>query len=426
MIDVAISTIPDFIPQELISPLGMSTFILIVGVSIFGQIYLQKFAEKDNSDLLSKSKYISILSKINKIACYILIGNLISLIFSIGIFSTYSTINLLIGNNISCFIGSFLLGSLGVKFIIWYMARRNSIIILLYGLGFLFFALAIFIILMSDNFLLLEKPILITQEIPISYPDIENNIFGIITKYNAYLHTISFILLLVASYLLLSQYSDKINKYKLIIALIVVFIIYMTTTLNSYNILQISIYDEHLFYYYIFQSLITTLEGIVYGYSFWKVANKLNTNNPLRKYLILSANGFILIYSITESTVIATAYPPYGISSLSFIIISIYLLNFGIYSSAVSLSHDIQLRQTIRTLTNQKASLFGNIGQAQMTSELQKAVTDLKGIVEKEEEELKEKTGIESSITEEKVQDYMEQVLQELMTSKKKKLDTTS
>jgi len=61
-----------------------------------------------------------------------------------------------------------------------------------------------------------------------------------------------------------------------------------------------------------------------------------------------------------------------------------------------------------------------------MTSEMQKVVTDLKGIVEKEEEELKEKTGIESNITEETVKDYMEQVLQELEASKKKRINTNS
>ena len=77
-------------------------------------------------------------------------------------------------------------------------------------------------------------------------------------------------------------------------------------------------------------------------------------------------------------------------------------------------------------MTSQKASLLGNIGQAQMTSEMQKVVTDLKGIVEKEEEELKEKTGIESNVTEETVKDYMEQVLQELEASKKKRTNTNS
>ena len=39
---------------------------------------------------------------------------------------------------------------------------------------------------------------------------------------------------------------------------------------------------------------------------------------------------------------------------------------------------------------------------------------DYKTIVEKEENELKEKTGIETNFSEEKVQDYMEQVIQEI------------
>ena len=118
---------------------------------------------------------------------------------------------------------------------------------------------------------------------------------------------------------------------------------------------------------------------------------------------------------------IATAYPPYGLSSLSFIIMSIYLVNFGLYSSAISLSHNIQLRNKIKTLTVSNKSLLGNIGQAQMTSELQKAVADVKDVVEKEEQELKEKTGIDSNLTKENVENYMEQVLEEMLKSKNKR-----
>ena len=55
-----------------------------------------------------------------------------------------------------------------------------------------------------------------------------------------------------------------------------------------------------------------------------------------------------------------------------------------------------------------------------MTSELQKAITDVKDVVDKEEQELKEKTGIESTLTEENVENYMEQVLQEILKSKNK------
>jgi len=42
-------------------------------------------------------------------------------------------------------------------------------------------------------------------------------------------------------------------------------------------------------------------------------------------------------------------------------------------------------------------------------------------VVDKEEKELEEKTGIETaSLSEENVQDYMEQVMQEILKSKKK------
>ena len=53
-----------------------------------------------------------------------------------------------------------------------------------------------------------------------------------------------------------------------------------------------------------------------------------------------------------------------------------------------------------------------------MTSQLQKAVKDVKTLVEQEEEKLKEKTGVEVNFTEEKVQDYIEQVIQEILKRK--------
>ena len=53
-----------------------------------------------------------------------------------------------------------------------------------------------------------------------------------------------------------------------------------------------------------------------------------------------------------------------------------------------------------------------------MTSQIQKAVNAVKTIVEQEEEKLKEKTGIEVNFTEDKVQDYMQQVVEEMLKHK--------
>ena len=207
IIDVAICTSPEFIPEEIKSPFGISVFILITLGSIYGQLYLQKFAEKDNNELLSKSKYLLLITKINKTTSAILIGNLVVVMLFVVIFSNYSILNLLLANNISVAFGSLMLGSFGFKFLIWYYERRNSMIILLYGLGFIFFAFSNFIIYMSDNFLLIEKPLIITPSMPIIYPEVEDNVFGYVMKYWVYLNTLSILMLLIASYFLLSQYS---------------------------------------------------------------------------------------------------------------------------------------------------------------------------------------------------------------------------
>ena len=294
IIDVAICTSPEFIQEAIKSPLGIFTFILITLVTIFGLIYIQKFVEKGNKEVLSKSKYLFFITNINKITSYILIINLIIVTLSVLIFSNFSIINLLLSNNISVIVGSYLLGSFGIRFIIWYLEMKNSIIVLLYGLGFIFFAFSNFIIFMSDNFLLIEKPLIITPSMPIIYPEVEDNVFGYVMKYWVYLHTLSFLMLLIASYFLLSHYSEKINRYKLILILTLVFIIYMVGNLDSYNILDLSNEDENLFFYYIFQSLTSTLGGVIFGYSFWIVANKLESDNPIRSYLIITAIGLSL------------------------------------------------------------------------------------------------------------------------------------
>ena len=96
IIDVAICTSPEFIQEEIMSPFGISTFIVITLGSIFGQLYLQKFAEKDNKELLSKSKYLLLITKINKTTSYILIVNLVIVILSVVIFSNFSIIKLLL------------------------------------------------------------------------------------------------------------------------------------------------------------------------------------------------------------------------------------------------------------------------------------------------------------------------------------------
>lgn len=419
IIDTSLGIISDFITEFILSSTGISIFIFINLVTILGIIWLQSFVSKDNANIISKSKYLSNLLLISKIINGILIANLCIVIVSVLLFLKYSTINLLITNNIMAIIGSIFLIILALKFIKWYISDRTSIILLIYGFSFIIFGVSFFFGYFSENLYLLDKPIIITPSLEVLYPISDGDPFEFFYDIYTHLIAISLFLFLVGSYILLNNYLEKVYRPRLIFTLVISFVLYIVVNLDSYGI-EIPNADQSLIFLYLIQNLGTVVGGAMIGYSFWKVGKRLGNTNPIRKYLIMTAFGLILIFIITQGTLIMTSFPPFGLSSLSFVIISIYLFNFGFYAMAVSLSQDVKLRQTIKLKTKRNINLLSSIGKAQMTSELQRAVSDVKTIVEKEEKELEEKTGIENSLSEENIQDYMKQVLEEMGKSKKR------
>ena len=420
IIDTSIGTIADFITEFIVSLQGIFMFILISLITICGIFIFQNFIDKDVHKIIRKSKYLSYVSTFTKIINYILIGNLFIVILSILIFSTYSIINLLVTNNIMAIIGFLLMSILSLKFILWFRSDQSSLIILIYGISFLIFSLSFFFGYFSENLLLINKPLFINPSMEVIFPILDNDPFEIFYVSYNYLVALSIILLLAGSYILLNNYIPKAFRPKLIFYLSLSFILFILANLETFQIIETPNAEQSLMFYYIFQALSTTTSGILIGYSFWKVAKLLGNDNPIRKYLIMTAMGLTLIFIITQGTIIMAPFPPFGLPALSFVIIAIYLFNFGLYATALTLAHDIKLRQTIKVKTKKNINLLGSIGKAQMTSELTQAVNDVKEVVEKEEKELEEITGIETSLSEENIQDYMEYVLNEISHSKKR------
>jgi hypothetical protein len=78
------------------------------------------------------------------------------------------------------------------------------------------------------------------------------------------------------------------------------------------------------------------------------------------------------------------------------------LFSFGLYLSAISISSDISLRKSIKGSMH---DLVGNIGSAQMEQEIEKKVTKIIQIQQKEME--KQIGGFSSEVTETNVKDYV-------------------
>ena len=130
--------------------------------------------------------------------------------------------------------------------------------------------------------------------------------------------------------------------------------------------------------------------------------------------MIIAAYGFVLFYIAGSASASQAAYPPFGAVSVSFIGLSCYLIYAGLYSSAVTVSQDTTLRLSIKKSITDQAKFLHGMGSAQMEQELQSTVMKL---AKKHSDVLTEKTGVESSMTENDIKEYMAMVMDEIHKS---------
>jgi hypothetical protein len=155
----------------------------------------------------------------------------------------------------------------------------------------------------------------------------------------------------------------------------------------------------------------TIFTGIIFGVAFLSVAKTLKKGSELRNHMIIAAWGFTLFYIAGSATASQAAYPPYGLASISFVGLSCYLIYSGLYSSAVTISQDIVLRNSIRKSVNEQSKLLHGMGTAQMQQELESKVLTIN---KKVSDMMEEETGVEPSMTEEDIKEHIEMVRKEI------------
>jgi hypothetical protein len=131
--------------------------------------------------------------------------------------------------------------------------------------------------------------------------------------------------------------------------------------------------------------------------------------------MINEAYGLLLFYISGSAMVAQAAYPPYGLVSMSFTGLACYFIYSGLYSSAVIVSQDSNLRQSIKKTVTEQSKLLESIGTAYMQQELESKVLT---IAKKKSDLMEEKTGIESSMTENEIKEYIEMVTNEIHKSR--------
>ena len=463
-IDISLSNISDIVSVS--TSWGFSTFIAIVIVYAVGQYLILEFVKQKSKMIRTKSPHFNKLSTIVTIVQYVLTASIVFITLQILVNSYYYTSLLTWNSSISYAIASIIMAILAIKFLSWYRSNRNFIV-LLYSVSFIITSISIVSSIVFFTVILLDTPAKKTSssllELPSEQeevghgpeqeevghgpeqeevghgpeqeevghgpeqeevghgPDIRkfdlSTVLGKVQTVYVTSHIASFLLLWGSTAMLLHTYSKKLGKVKFwtIIAIPVasflsIFVIITPFVMSISNGSHDSIFEiivvDALGY-----TLPALISGILFGLPFWTIARSLNHNSALQDYMFIAGFGFALFEVAITGNVILAPYPPLGLASVSFVGVSSYLILMGIYSSAISMSGDVKLRQAIRKSAVDESKLLVGVGSAQMEQKIEKKVIELaKG----QAASMIDQTGVQLSLTEHDMKQYLSSVLKEI------------
>jgi hypothetical protein len=110
-------------------------------------------------------------------------------------------------------------------------------------------------------------------------------------------------------------------------------------------------------------------------------------------------------------------YPPFGLATASFVGLSSYLILVGIYSSAISISQDAKLRQTIKKMAVKESKLLDSIASAEVEKQI---VHNVLSTIKVNQESIEYEIGIETSMDETDVANYLQEAIKETARTKKR------
>lgn len=224
---------------------------------------------------------------------------------------------------------------------------------------------------------------------------------------------LSFLVIWVATMALLNQYKYRLGKTKYY-ALTIIPLIYFIFPFHSYftNLLSPFVLDSPIAVSVIYTVLFSATKQIgafLFSLSFL-IASTVVPNASVKKSLLISCIGMTILFSSVEITPLQyKVLPPYGLVTEAFIPLGSYLLLVGIFTSAVNVSQDGELRRDFRKSAMANLNLLRTIGIAQMEKELIKNF------------KLAEKRGTSLETTQDYSEENIKQIVHEVLEELKQK-----
>jgi hypothetical protein len=304
------------------------------------------------------------------------------------------------------------LGLLAKAFFSWYRLSKKNVMVLILALSMIAFVFNGAANVAYYCSVLFEQKSVVTSSDVAYFPEFDVQILvSQVNLVSQASNIVSYVLIWIGTVKLLYPYIRKFGKAKfwaIMVAPMIYYLInfplfvlgFFTPSENIDAMTNIIIFN-----------FATISTGVIFGAAFLSVAKTLKADSDLRNHMIIAAWGFTLFYIAGSATASQAAYPPYGLASISFVGLSCYLIYSGLYSSAVTISQDIVLRNSIRKSVNEQSKLLHGMGTAQMQQELESKVLTIN---KKVSDMMEEETGVEPSMTEEDIKEHIEMVRKEI------------
>jgi hypothetical protein len=158
------------------------------------------------------------------------------------------------------------------------------------------------------------------------------------------------------------------------------------------------------------------LADFVIAFAYILVAKSLgrqttsSSRNRIINYLLIAAFSTILISPATNNWITNNSYPPFGAIQRAFLVLASFLFSIGIYSVALSVAQDEELRILARKYAKDYA-LLGTLGNAQENAEIMRKVIKL---IHKHLDAMQKESAVESPmLNDAEVKKYLEYVIKE-------------
>src|SRR6476620_1407410 len=411
VLEVSIVNVSGFSNQH-DSATDVRIFSALGVLSIVSQIIILNFVRTRN--LPFEKSMLRIMYKAMVLTQLAIIVILVIILIEINFTLSYYLIHLELIFMISSVIAVAVMGLLSYKFVTWLKLNKSYT-----TFAYLFASLSlsinaiIGIIYVSDQLSYVSDVI---QPSPYGGFMMHSH-----TSSLAVLYTISsgvtFVLFWIGTVLLLQSYRKRLGTIKFWIIMLVPLLYFLSQfqPLVSSMLLDYSSGNPMLFsiVYVLMLEVSTPIGGILFGLAFMLVARKIQ-NAKVKGYLVISGIGLLLLLiSYRPQEIISGPFPPFGILSASFMGLASYLIFFGIYSSAISVSQDSNLRASIRKSVEAEVNFIGNIGSAEITHTLTESVLSR---VKSLTEVISLDTDVAISLTDREIKEYVAEVINETKT----------